>query len=129
MDIKRSKKEYLKQIWVLLLKVLHLLVSIVLFFVFLLILREGKIAFPTEKSFRFNCYITIGYIVLISFFNRIYNAYLLGYNRIRELAAGQALSQFFSLLAIYFGISLVWNQRSHSCVREYCQRQVYLVEA
>ena len=43
------------------------------------------------------------------FFYKTYNAYLIGYWHIRSLVFAQFLSQFFSVVGIYFIVSIAWN--------------------
>ena len=43
-------------------------------------------------------------------FSRTYNAYLLGYNRVRDLLFSQITSQVFSVVIIYIAVSLAWNR-------------------
>ncbi len=95
-------------------KVLHLTLSIGLFFLFFLLFRYGKLAKPGEMSgysgFRYNYFVAIGYGVILVFFTRTYNAYLLGYMRTRQLLFGQFISQLFSLALIYFIVSIGWKK-------------------
>ncbi len=83
--------------------------SVLLFHVFWLLFRYGTVLPEHGIGFRYNYLITLGYGVLFIYFRRIYNAYLLGYSRIRMLAYSQFLSQLFSLGIIYFGVSISWT--------------------
>ena len=87
------------------LKAIHLILSVVLFFLFFLIFRYGKIVME-DVGYRYNYYAAILYGVLIVFFSRAYNAYLLGYTRIRMLVFGQVLSQLISVILLYL---MVWD--------------------
>ncbi len=91
-------------------KLLHFAVSLVLFYLFWLLFRFQTIMVPSYRGFRYNYYALFVYGFLLLYFNRIYNAYLLGYSRIRSLALGQFISQVFSFIIIYFIASLSWNQ-------------------
>ena len=86
------------QLWA---KVLHLVLSIGLFFLFFLLFRYGKLTNISGYSgFRYNYFVTAVYGVMLIFFTRTYNAYLLGYMRTRQLLFGQLISQLFSLVLI-----------------------------
>ena len=91
------------------LKALHLFLSVGLFYIFWLLFRYHALSGMNKYGFRYNYFIAIGYGVLLSWFNRVYNAYLLGYYRVRALAFGQFLSQFFSVVLLYFVVSFGWN--------------------
>ena len=60
-------------------------------------------------GFRYNYYVTIGYAFFLYVFDRIYNAYLLGYSRIRVLVFSQFLSQLLSVSIIWVGVSVAWR--------------------
>lgn len=90
-------------------KLVHYLLSIALFFVFFLLFRYGSFSKIYRYNFRYNYYVTLGYAVLLLFFDRSYNAYLLGYYRIRSLVFGQILSQVFSLLIVYLIVLFAWG--------------------
>lgn len=100
-----ANKEYKKHVCVQLLKVFHFLVSIALFFLFWLLFRYGRLVFEFTAYYRHNLFALLGYSVLLYFFNRTYNSYLLGYYRIRSIIFAQTLSYFFSLSIIY----VVWS--------------------
>ena len=63
-----------------------------------------------DVGFRYNYFVIILYAVVLLFFYRTYNAYMLGYNRIRSLLFSQITSQFFTIAGIYFAISIAWNR-------------------
>lgn len=98
-----------KHIMIVGLKLLHYLISIGLFAIFWLLWRYGSVSVFTGVGYRYNYFIIIFYGMLLLFFNRTYNAYLLGYSRIRECVIGQFLSQLFSVGIIYFMVSIAWN--------------------
>ena len=54
----------------------------------------------------YNNFIIIGYVFALCFFNRTYNSYLLGFNRIRELVFSQFLSQVFSAIIVWIAVGL-----------------------
>ena len=87
-------------------KAIHFIAMIGLFFCFFLLFSKLNEA---EYSFRYNYYVTILYGVIIIFFNRTYNSYLLGYSRIRALVFGQFLTQLLSIISVYLLISIAWR--------------------
>ena len=90
-------------------KAIHLVLTVVVFFLSFLIFRYGKIVVE-DYGFRYNYYAAILYGAMIVFFARTYNAYLLGYTRIRQLIFGQVLSQIISIVLLYFVVSVAWNK-------------------
>lgn len=88
----------------------HFITIIVLFYISLILFRYGSFASIIQNGFRYNYFVTILYGTLIIFFTRTYNSYLLGYSRIRTLVQGQFLSQFLSVVILYFLMSIAWNQ-------------------
>ena len=90
-----------------LIKYLHALLSILLFFVFWLWFRYPK-GIQVTAEFRYNYFVTIGYGALLLWFNGVFDAYTLGYFRIRALAFSQSLANFFSVLGVYFAVSAAW---------------------
>ncbi len=90
-----------------LIKYLHAFVSVLLFFAFWFWFR-----YPTgiefTREFRYNYFVTMGYSVLLIWFNSMFSAYTLGYFRIRALAFSQFLADFFSVILTYFAVSLAW---------------------
>ena len=91
------------------LKAIHYVVCIALFFVFWILFRYNEYT-RVGSRFRYNYYMTIIYAILLVFFSRIYNAYLLGYIRIRSLVFSQFLSQLFSVFIVWFGASVAWKR-------------------
>lgn len=101
---------YSRKLKLLLIKMTHYVLSVALFFFAWLQFRyRGLIPFG-EVGFRYNYYIIIAYAIIIFFFYKTYNAYLIGYWRLRSLVFAQFLSQFFSVGTIYFLVSFAWNQ-------------------
>lgn len=91
-------------------KLLHLVFTIVIFYFAFLLFRYGTLVEIERIGFRYNYFVTLLYGVMIVFFVRTYNAYLLGYNRVRTLVFGQFLSQLLSIIILYFVVSFAWNK-------------------
>lgn len=91
-------------------KAIHLVLTVVIFFISFLLFRYGNFTKIDHYGFRYNYYVAILYGSLIVFFNRTYNAYLLGYTRIRLLIFGQILSQIISIALLYLMVSIAWNK-------------------
>lgn len=109
MNTLKTRREFRNQTRLFLLKIAHFSLSIALFAVFWMLWRYGSLSFSYDVGFRYNYFTIAAYGVLLFFFNRTYNSYLLGYNRIRECAFAQVLSQLFTLAILYFVVSLAWN--------------------
>lgn len=92
------------------LKMIHLILTVITFFVFFLLFRYGSLTGGTYYGFRYNYFVAILYGAMVIFFNRTYNAYLLGYMKVRLLIFGQFLSQLISLVLLYLMVSIAWNQ-------------------
>ncbi len=91
------------------LKLVHFLISIAIFFVFWTLFRYGRLTL-TGYGYRYNYYVTVGYAVLLLLFNRTYNSYLLGYTRIRMLVFYQFLSQLFAVSIVWVGAMIAWKK-------------------
>lgn len=102
-----TNERNLKQLYTSLIKLLHLTCSIALFYVFWLLFRYGELSGIEDVGFRYNYLVTAGYGVCLLFFIRTYNAYLLGYSRIRTLAFSECLAHFFSAVIIYLAVSII----------------------
>lgn len=100
---------YNRKLKLLLIKAAHFLLCMVLFFFAWMQFRYHSELPISNVGFRYNYFITIAYAVLLFFFNKTYNSYLIGYWRVRSLVFAQFLSQFFSVAAIYFIVSIAWN--------------------
>ncbi len=100
----------IKQMKLMLLKMLHLVITILIFYVAWLYFRYGMLSGMNKYGFRYNYYVLAGYSVCVLFFSRTYNAYLLGYTRIRTLVFSQFLSQFFSAGIIWLVVSFGWRK-------------------
>ena len=110
MHLSRAQKEYRNQLVVESLKILHVLLTVAVFYVFWLLFRYHALFGMNKYGFRYNYFVALGFGILVFFFNRIYNAYLLGYTRIRVLIFSQFLSQFFSTGIIWLGVSIGWRK-------------------
>ena len=109
MDHKHHKIEYNKQLALLGVKFLHFILSVGLFYIFWMLFRYHHISVTVrEIGFRYNYFMVIAYAVILFFFNRTYNSYLFGYNRIRNMLFSEFLSQVFSLVLVYVIVSLSW---------------------
>lgn len=90
-------------------RLIHIALSTALFYVVWLLFRYGALSGMSKYGFRYNYFVAIGYAFLLYWFNKTYNAYLLGYSRIRTLVFRQFLSQFFSIVITYFAVSIGWK--------------------
>ncbi len=90
-------------------KVIHLLLSIGIFFVSFLLFRYGKIVIE-DYGYRYNYYAAVLYGAFVIFFSRAYNAYLIGYTKTRTLVLAQFLSQIISIILLYLSVSIAWRQ-------------------
>lgn len=84
--------------------------DILLFYLAWLLFRYGKLFGMSGYGFRYNYFVTIAYAVLLYWFKKTYNANLFGYSRVRTLALSQFLSQTFTVIIIYFGVSFGWQR-------------------
>ena len=109
-SMKTANRDNTMKVKLFIVKLVHYLVSLGLFYLMFLMFRYEKITGIRDVGFRYNYFITAAFGILVGFFNRTYNSYLFGYFRIRTLAFAQFLSQFFSLGLIYFGVSIGWNK-------------------
>lgn len=90
-------------------KTIHLFLNVLIFYLFFLLFRYGSITKVSSYGFRYNYFVAILYCVMMVFFIKTYNAYLLSYSKIRILVFGQFLSQIISIVLIYFIVSFAWN--------------------
>ena len=97
-------------------KLLHLFVSVALFYAAWLCFRYGELPVTDMTGFRYNYLVAAGYGVLLFWFNKTYNSYLFGYTRIRLLVFGQILSQLFSIIIVYVVVSISWSRFSSPLV-------------
>ena len=113
MTAERMREEHKKQSIVFAVKCFHFAASLLIFYYFWLMFRYGNLAPERLKGYRYNYFTVAAFAVVLVLFNRTYNSYLLGYSRIRELAFSQALSHFFSVVAVYIMVSFAWNHLSN----------------
>lgn len=97
-------------------KALHLALSVLIFYFSFLLFRFGSFNSINYYGFRYNYFVALLYGAMMIFFIRTYNAYLLGYTRIRTLVFGLFLSQLMSIILLYFIISIAWNQFNNPMV-------------
>ena len=91
-------------------KLAHFVASVLLFAAAWFRFRyHGEIDI-NDTGFRYNYFVIIAYAVLLLFFSRTYNSYLLGYSRVRDLLFSQVTSQLFSTAIVYGVVSLAWNR-------------------
>ena len=105
----KAEKENNIRIKLLILKAAHFLITTILFYWAFLLFRYRGLPQVKDVAFRYNYFVTLGFAIFLAFFNRTYNSYQYGYNRVRTLAFSQWLSQFFSVVIIYFTVCLGWN--------------------
>ncbi len=110
MNYQKSNEEYSKQLRLTGNKLAHFLVTVAIFYIFWLLFRYGTLVPMKSVGYRYNYFITIGYAIVLFFFNRTYNSYLLGYTRIRTLASSESLSQIFSIVLVYIAVTIGWNK-------------------
>ena len=91
-------------------KYLHWIVTVLIFFRFWLLFRYPTGEWHVTRAFRYDIFAALGYAALLLWFYKTYDAYTLGYFRIRQLAFAQLLSSFFSTIIIYVIVSLGWLQ-------------------
>ena len=103
-----SDTKYQKNLQFMFLKLLHYVVAVTLFAFAWFFFRYRGIPAEVGRGFRYNFFTIALYALLLFFFNRTYNSYLLGYSRIRALTFAQFLSQLFSTIIVYFIVSIAW---------------------
>ena len=79
-------------------KFCHFALSLALFYIFWLLFRYHTLRPHHDIGYRYNYFVLMGYGAILFFFIRTYNAYLVGYSRIRSLVAAQTLSDFSSFI-------------------------------
>ena len=105
---KQQKELHIKQ-KMFLVRGTHYCISVLLFYGAFLLFRYDFTLQNTEFGFRYNYIVTGLYAAVLAFLNSTLNSYLFGYTRIRGLVLSQFLSQLFSTVIIYIGVSLGWN--------------------
>ena len=104
----RAKRKRLRNASMLL-KLFHLLVTILSFFIAWIFFRYHGFPATIDKSFRYDLFMPIGYGILNFCLLRTYNGYLIGYKRIRTLIFSLILSQIFSIVITYIVVSVSWS--------------------
>ena len=105
-----AKNDYRMKTKQFIVKSIHYIITLILFYLTFLLFRYGMITGIKDVGFRYNYIVTAAFGILVGFFNRTYNCYLFGYSRIRTLMFAQFLSQFFSLVIVFIGVSIGWNK-------------------
>ena len=106
----QSNEKYKNQLFLSCITLLHYIATVGLFFIFWMLFRYDAVFAVEDVGFRYNYYAAAGYGAFLLFFSRTYNAYLLGYTRIRMLVFSQMLTQFISLIILYAVVSFAWNK-------------------
>ena len=106
----RKRKGNANSYRLLFIRYLHLLVTLAVFAVFWLRFHYPSGNWQVTRAFRYDIFIMLLYSLLLIWFNKTYNSYVLGYFRIRSLVFSQSLADFFSLVLIYFLVSLAWSK-------------------
>lgn len=88
----------------------HFILSAALFYFFWILFRYHGFTITDWVGFRYNYIVLLGYMAALLFFNRTYNAYLLGYYRVRNLVLAQFLSQLVSIVLLYTLVSVAWRK-------------------
>ena len=91
-------------------KFCHFALSLALFYIFWLLFRYHTLRPHHDIGYRYNYFVLMGYGAILFFFIRTYNAYLVGYSRIRSLVAAQTLSDFFSIILLYALVTFGWRK-------------------
>ena len=104
-DIKRQLSRLVIQ------KTGHIVITILFFWMFWMLFRYGALqpSYP-DREYRYNYFILIVYATIYVFLSRTYNAYLLGYSRIRTLVVSQTVSQIVTTFFIYLGVTIGWSK-------------------
>lgn len=103
-----------------LIKLAHFAASVLVFAIAWFRFRyHGEIDF-NDIGFRYNYYVITAYAASMLFFSRTYNAYLLGYTRVRDLLFSQMTTQIFSAAIIYIAVSLAWNRADSPMIFVLC---------
>ena len=104
--IRREKNTY-RMMYI---KLYRFVLDVMLFYLAWIWFRYGRFNDLPSIGFRYNYFVTIGYAVLLYWFQKTYNANLFGFMRVRTIALSQFLAQAFSTCIIYFGVSVGWQK-------------------
>ena len=109
MDQTRSITDNRKNYGIMLVKFLHFICILVVFYIFWMLFRYNGLKAPVwEIGFRYNYFVLAGYAVINFFFNRVYNCYLFGYTRIRNMLFSQFITQLFAIIIVYLVVTISW---------------------
>ena len=103
----RSTKNAYKMMWV---SLYRFAFDIVLFYLAWIWFRYESFTDLNSKGFRYNYLMTIIYAFVLYIFKKTYSANLIGYSRIRTIAQAQWISQVFSIVITYVGVSVAWQR-------------------
>ena len=91
-----------------LIKYLHWVLTVLIFALFWFPFRYGGGVIPINRAFRYNLFVIAFYGLIFGWLAKTFNAYTLGYFRIRHMTFSQSLADFFSIVFVYFGVSIGW---------------------
>lgn len=103
-----SNKSTITNSLVFMIKALHYVISLVLFFVFWMLFKYETVFIEFRLRFRYNYFVLALYALLLLFFIEVYNAYYLGYVPLKRLLFYQILSQLLSVTIVYVVVSTAW---------------------
>ncbi len=103
-----ARADFRKRTLLQLIKPAHLAATMVLFTFAWFWFRYPEGVNTAAPGFRYNYFAILLYGVIVFFFLRTYNSYLLGYCRIRSLVSAQIISQVFSVVILYVVVSIAW---------------------
>ena len=108
--LKSAKPREYRQAAMLALKLWHYLATLTIFFIAWLLFRYHTLSVHGQPDFRYNYFVTFGYALLLYFFYRTYNSFLLGYYNVAYLIASQFFSQLISICIVYALVTFTWRQ-------------------
>lgn len=106
-----------KEIFIRFCKIAHLFLSVL---IFAFAWRHYRAAFQIEIAFRYDIFVYAMYGVLMYFFCRTYNAYLIEYQTAGDILFSLCLSSGLSTAGVYILTLIAWNQ--------YYSPKVFLLE-
>ena len=109
MNSRHFTKGWENEIRIMCLKGVHLIATIGLFWAFWLFNRGVSLQDAFDASLRRELIVPVGYTILLFLFIRTYNAYLLGFVRIRNLVLSEIISQIFSTVIVCVVSYIIWN--------------------
>ncbi len=108
--LKSAKPREYRQAAMLALKLWHYLATLALFFIAWLLFRYHTLSVHGLPDFRDNFFVMVGYALLLYFFYRTYDSFLLGYYNVVSLIASQFFSQFISICIVYVLETFAWRK-------------------